>query len=340
MMRNLLIALALLVGIFSAGSADAQQVARWQNFGADPAYASHEAVLADAERVFIRAGWPARVARIMVQKMRTEPCERFELRNGDRLDTMRTGRNGMWRNVLVDFQQPRNMSLTAPSCRWKHTDADGTVYIAIEPDVCHNLATLIVRPTPVPCIYQVFWVEEEGTTVSTTDLSRTFNVTSGICAPAIAGPGTGADGRNFSAADFVPLTEDAAHPCDWRQVVNYHGVPQTSIKGCVRLKRGWHVLRLDPSFLNDASNIVLQCQTSPDGRRTTLSTDTWRQHFFRNAAGVYIATVWPSERQVPSGYEWTMLFNEWDQTRFEELSNRSRAMLAAYNRTAVGGAGH
>ncbi len=141
----------------SAQARNADGIARWEHYGADPAYRSHAEALAHAEQDFIRAGWSRDVSAKMVAKMRSEPCERIELRNGDRLDFMRTGRNGQWRNVLVAFTEPYHMKLTAPACRWTLTQ-DGLTYEAIEPDVCHNLAGRKrgILKVAINCVYATY----------------------------------------------------------------------------------------------------------------------------------------------------------------------------------------
>lgn len=161
MIRNILIALALLTfGWAIAGDATAQ--ARWQHYGADPAYASKEAAKADAAAVFRRAGWPPEAITAMVAKMASTPAERITLRNGDRLDFMRSGSSGLWRNVLVDFvSHGRGVEVIVHADRWQVT-VDNVLYEAIIPDVCNNLGGRRKPPPEIDCVYHDIEVREEA----------------------------------------------------------------------------------------------------------------------------------------------------------------------------------
>jgi len=161
MIRNILIALALLtLGWAAAGDASAK--ARWRNYGADPAYASKEAAKADAAAVFRRAGWPPEVITAMVNQMRSTPAERITLRNGDRLDFMRTGPSGLWRNVQVDFvSHGRGVEVIVHADRWQVT-VNNVLYEAIVPDVCNNLAGRRIPPPDKDCVYHDLEIREEA----------------------------------------------------------------------------------------------------------------------------------------------------------------------------------
>lgn len=120
-------------------------IAHWRHYGADHAYASKAAAKADAANVFHRAGWPPRAVVAMVEKMK-ESSERIELRNGDHLDFMRSGKHALWRNVEVDFAAPAK-GMTPPTAkadRWTVV-VDGKTYVAVLPDVCNNLAGMTVK---------------------------------------------------------------------------------------------------------------------------------------------------------------------------------------------------
>lgn len=151
MIRQILIALALLVFGWAIAS-DASAQARWRNYGADPAYTSKQAAIADAGNVFRRAGWPPEAVTAMVAKMRSTPAQRITLRNGDRVDFMRTGPSGLWRNVLVDFvPHGRGVEVIVHADRWEVT-LGGVTYEAIIPDVCNNLAGRRSR-NELDCVY-------------------------------------------------------------------------------------------------------------------------------------------------------------------------------------------
>jgi len=164
MIRNILIALALLtLGWAAAGEASAQ--AHWRNYGADPAYASKEAAKADAAAVFRRAGWPPEAVTAMVSKMASTPAERITLRNGDRLDFMRSGSSGLWRNVLVDFvSHGRGVEVIVHADRWQVT-VNNVQYEAIIPDVCNNLAGRRIPPPDNDCVYHDVEIRQEATLI-------------------------------------------------------------------------------------------------------------------------------------------------------------------------------
>lgn len=134
MFRMLMLVLALLFGAV-AGTAHAET--RWQNFGADPAYSSRVAAIANAPQDMRRMELSEKVIQAFKVAMRT-PGTRVRLTNGDRLAFMRTGPNGLWRDVLVDFRRPvRNMEYAAPAEEWTVT-VDGVTYTYGIPDICNN----------------------------------------------------------------------------------------------------------------------------------------------------------------------------------------------------------
>ena len=83
----------------------------------------------------------------MAAKMRSESGQVIELVNGDRLDFMRTGSSGLWRDVLVDFR-PYTMTIRSPAELWD-IERNGERFEAILPRVCNNLADRRTsRPRP------------------------------------------------------------------------------------------------------------------------------------------------------------------------------------------------
>lgn len=328
-MRSILAALALLLfaGVTQmAFPTTAHAEARWQNFGADKAYGSRAAAIADAERTFVRAGWPAKAAKVMAEKMRTTPGERYLLTNGMRLDFMRSGSSGLWRNVLVDFKRPvQSMEFAAPAERWTET-IDGVTYEAILPEVCNNLSGRKRGVPQEPCDWVLLQVGPQGGVASAAVLSPTY-VDTLNCVVSYQGPGGGPNGRVFDAGNFTKLSETGMHPCDWREVVAYFAQPLTPIHGCFEVSPGWWVIQVDPSFRRDPNNILVLCLSLPDGR-TTLSVEVRPKDFVKNSAGFYIATVWQSEPHVPATYRGhTWLWWEWDLSRGPELMRRSRGEI-------------
>lgn len=137
--------LAALAAVSFGSAANASE---WKHWGADPAYKTPAAAKADAANVFRRAGWPPKAISAMLEEMKKKP-EKFELRNGDRLDTMRSGASALWHDVHVNFTPGKGVKVTVTADRWTVT-VDGITYMAILPEVCNNLSTLIIR-TPALC---------------------------------------------------------------------------------------------------------------------------------------------------------------------------------------------
>lgn len=128
---------------FAALAIPAHAGATWKRFNADPAYQSREAAIADAPRVFRQVGYPEPVIKLLTEAMK-DPGVRTHITNGMKLDFMRSGKSDLWRNVLVDFEKPpieNNMEFSAPAEEWT-VEWKGTLYTALDPDVCNNLAAL------------------------------------------------------------------------------------------------------------------------------------------------------------------------------------------------------
>lgn len=321
-MFRFLIALALLFGGVAMVPSQAHAQARWQNYGADHAYASKEAAKADAAKVFIRAGWPPEVARQMQEKMKSTAPERIELRKGDRLDFMRSGASALWRNVLVDFKSPKGMAIVAPADRWVLVE-NGITYEAILPDVCNNLAG---RKQGTPPKDDCVWLLAKGETGSklSVNVTNPFKDDDDHCKLGISGRGTGVHGRTFSPSSYKPLTQDAAHPCDWTEVNRYFE-KTPAYSGCVKLEDGWYAIRLNKSVLSNPDILVILCLTAADGK-TTLSVDVHAWDYMAVGNGVYVATVWPSETEIRDDYKGkTMLWWERDHGRANQLMAMSKS---------------
>lgn len=302
--RFLLSALALPVVAY-AGQAFA--LARWQYYNRDPAYPTRAAALADAERVFIRAGWPRGAASQMAAKMRREAGEPISLVNGDRLDFMRTGARGMWVDVLVDFQ-PVSMRIEALSERWV-IEFGGETFEAILPRVCNNLSgRRHRRPQELAgCAYIVFEAREGDESAAVAVLGEFAEDPN--CQVSYAGPGTGPSGRTFAPEAFRPLAQcSTLAPCDWTTVVNYYR--QTlGPNGTFRVTPGWWVVKIPRRVAQNPNSRVVICLKKASGL-TTLSMGV--QHFdYVPAGNRLIATIWYSEADIPASYREARRTNLW-----------------------------
>jgi hypothetical protein len=142
---------AIMLALAMALATNSFAVATWENFGADPAYKSREAAIADAPRVLRQAGYPEQAISLLSEAMKG-PGVRTHVTNGMKLDFMRSGKSALWRNVLVKFKKPpreTSMEYSAPSEEWT-VEWDGKKWTVGIPDVCNNIyGKRPVRHVPV-----------------------------------------------------------------------------------------------------------------------------------------------------------------------------------------------
>jgi hypothetical protein len=238
-----LIALALLFGVALGQPAFAKD-SRWQHYGADHAYVDKAAAKADAANVFRRAGWPPEAITAMVEKMKTKSV-RIELRNGDRLDFMRSGASALWRNVLVDFIPPpgKGVSVVVAADSWTVT-VNGVTYEAILPDVCNNLAGRVRRPgspcrlinieTRVGQETYIHWRYESD------DDCWGYREVSTIGQP-----------EGVGAAFVKPTPTCPDGPCNFMRVDSVAEPVNMRLIGSVRVSPGKHQFRVSEKFFDD-----------------------------------------------------------------------------------------
>jgi hypothetical protein len=131
--------ITVMLALAIAALAKSAHAATWENFGADPAYPSREAAIADAPRVMRQAGYPEQVVSLLTEAMK-KPGVETHVTNGMKLDFMRSGRSALWRNVLVKFKKPpreASMEYSAPSEEWT-AEWNGTKWTIGIPRVCNN----------------------------------------------------------------------------------------------------------------------------------------------------------------------------------------------------------
>lgn len=130
---------AVLAFAIAALASPAHVVATWEHFGADPAYRSREAAIADAPRVLRLAVYPESVISLLTEAMKNPGVE-THVTNGMKLDFMRSGKSAFWRNVVVKFKKPpreESMEYSAPSEEWT-VELNGTKWTVGIPKVCNN----------------------------------------------------------------------------------------------------------------------------------------------------------------------------------------------------------
>ncbi len=138
--------LALVLTALATNSAQAA-VATWEHFGADKAYTSREAAIVDAPKVLKRVGYPEPVIALLTEAMKN-PGTGTYVTNGMKFDFMRSGKDALWRNVLVKFTKPpikERMEYSAPAEEWS-VDWNEKKWTVVLPAVCFNL---LGKPTSV-----------------------------------------------------------------------------------------------------------------------------------------------------------------------------------------------
>lgn len=323
MMRSVLVALAALLffggAMTAAGPASAE--AHWRHYGADHAYASKDAAKRDAANVFRRAGWPPEAVSAMVEEMRTAPPERITLQKDDRLDFMRTGPSGLWRDVVVAFESPRGMLITAPADRWTVT-VDGVVYEAILPDVCNNLAGRKSGAPENPCAYVKFYARDADAYASVAALGQPTPAELAECPISWQGPGTGSDGSTFDPDGYRPLRDCVGGPCDWTNVLRAVRLPLHA-SGSFPVSEGWWVVRVPRRFVETNDLRAVLCLTDDQGR-STMGMGVLRTEYHEVGAGTMLATIWQDEANVRADYRSAGTILWW---RWSHQENRQYAGL-------------
>lgn len=121
----------------------------WVNFGADKAYPSRGAAIADMPRVLRAMGYPEEVIALFVEAMK-KPGTPMRVTNGMRLAFERSGANQLWIDVPVAFWSPTaKMEFAAPAEAWT-VPWGGKLWTIGIPEICNNLFGLTPTPIPVP----------------------------------------------------------------------------------------------------------------------------------------------------------------------------------------------
>ncbi len=296
MMRSILIVLAAL--LFGALASEASAETRWRNYGGDPAYASKEAAKADAANVLRRAGWPPAAVTAMVEKMRTAPPERIDLTNGDRLDFMRTGPSGLWRDVVVDAV--RGVTVAIHADRWT-VEVDGVIYEAIIPDVCNNLAGRKREAPKAPCAYVVFRAEDSDQFARFDALGEVTPEEEAECSISWQGPGTGPEGRTFDVNGYKPLQECPDRPCDWRGAEAFYRLPHHA-GGTIPVSAGWYVVRVPLRFAETMDLRGILCLVDDEDRPTRMM-GALPELYVTAPDGSRIYTLFYDREAIPAAYQ-------------------------------------
>jgi hypothetical protein len=245
----------------------------------------------------------------MQTKMSTTAPERIELRKGDRLDFMRSGPRGLWRNVLVDFVSPTNMNITAPADRWSIV-VDGVTYVAILPDVCNNLAGRKSGEPQNPCVYAKIKARDVDHHAQVALFGEFTAEELAACPPSWQGPGTGVQGSTFNPDGYQPITDCEGRPCAWTSVQRAVELP-LELSGSFLVSEGYFVVRVPRRVAETDELRLVFCLTDDEGR-TTLGMGIHAAEYHQIADGVKLATIWQDEPSVRADYrDSTILWWRW-----------------------------
>lgn len=290
---------ALALPVMSYGG-KAMALARWKYFNQDPAYGSPEAAIKDAPNVFRRAGWPEEAVQAMSAAMK-KPGERYVLVKGDRIDFMRTGPQGLWRDVLVDFQKSpaKNMEFAAPGRRWIVTIRE-EAFEAILPDVCNNLSgrrTKLVKAR-LECAYVLFQAKEDDAYAIVHVLGP--HQEEGDCRISVSGPAP-RNGRNFTGIPFRGLVDELPSRCPTDWIPNAFGVPGLKV-GSFRVSPGWWAVKVPVALADNPGNRVVVCLIKRTGESTHAMGVQHFDYQLDEPSGRKIATIWYGEQEMDESY--------------------------------------
>lgn len=266
-MKKILIALALLVFGWAGAPGLAHAETHWVNYGADKAYTSRAAAIADAPRVHRQAGLPEPVVALFQEAMK-HPGKRVIISNGMKLDYMRTGPTGLWRDVVVAFKQTiARMLITAPAEEWSVT-YNGVTYSTGIPDICYNLYGMHVQAPPAPAPCGQIRVNTKSADVTTPESSTLHFIMLGERMP--SDPNCPFLYKGPHDAMFYPLPTECPHgPCDFKDVIQASGL-RAGPSGGIDVSRdsGTYTFQVSEAWMKSKRHLYVFCLSRVDGTQS------------------------------------------------------------------------
>lgn len=301
--RQLLIGFAASALLSGLGE-DALALARWQFFGADPAYDTRPQAVADVENVLAnrKVNWRRSVRRAFAARMRAGKGEIRRIVIGDRFDFMRTGKKGeIWTEVVADFKQKPKEPGTDFSVRaeyWVHIE-DGVTYELYLPETCNNIAgrkTGVMRATKA-CAYVLFEARENDAYAIVHILEKA-PVHDEDCEVSVSGPKP--DRNSFDQKEFEPLADLVTGRCPTDRIPAYYGLPLRMV-GSFQVTPGWYAVKVPLVFADNLDTRVVICLVNKQGISTyAMGVQHFEYHV--QPSGRKVAVIWYSKEEVRADY--------------------------------------
>lgn len=297
----------------------------WRHFGRDRAYKTRAEAIADAPRVFRKAGLPEPVIALFTEAMK-KPGKTTRITNGDLLDFMRSDTDELWLNVKVQFDKPPTdkMEYAAPAEEWS-VDWKGTTYTVGLPDICFNLNGLHHQMAPTKVVQAppkvVHVVDKEDCDYHLVEArSGDVSISMGFLgdyqpskcfAYHYLGSAENADEARrllrhvISDQNWKPIKCPDYLPCDFERVVKaeHRSVTQTG-KIDVAEKLGWYAVGVSRDFANSGPNVAVYCKEMR-GNLHSCGINITNTDYHEG-----IATIFYGLQDIPAPWKWRKLW--WD----------------------------
>jgi hypothetical protein len=304
MKLNYLALAALLLFGATCGQA---QAATWQHFGADKAYTSRAAAIADAPRVMRQVGYPEPVVALLTEAMKKAGDTNCHVVNGMVLPWMRSGTAAVWRSVRVAFDKPPvsdNMEYSAPCEKWV-VEWNGRTWGIGRPEICNNLFGIAGSPPPTRTVYRnpppphcpmiMAHVPDGAANLVFIQLTATGRVPASRGCPFLyQAPG---DTGWYSLPTHCPEA-----PCDHEQVIAASGL-QPGPSGGVNVKGrpGVYKFQVTPEAAASPDFVYAFCVVMED-ETGSCAVDVRSTDYHAGVATIF------SEQEIPSSWRWRRLY--------------------------------
>ena len=194
------------------------------------------------------------------------PGKRVILSNGMKLDYMRTGPTGLWRDVIVAFKQTIDrMLITAPAEEWSVT-YNGVVYTTGIPDICFNLYGTRVQAPPALAPCPQIQVNTKSADETLPASATLHFIMLGDRMP--SDPNCPFLYKGPHDTQFYPLPTECPHgPCDFREVIRASGL-RAGPSGGIDVNQqgsGLYVFQVSPAWMKSKRHLYVFCLSRKDG---------------------------------------------------------------------------